>query len=206
MAIKVGVVSDVHGNVEALTYALEQLAACELVLCLGDLVSDYSVPPAILRVARDKGLVGIAGNHEKSILIHPGSTLRNRLAADDLAYLRGLPAQRDLAIDGRRVLVAHGAPWDNPNSYQCQYVTVHDKPLLARIGEGDHDVVLLGHTHRPMSVPVNGTLVLNPGTCGESRDAAIGLTYAELDFGRGLARTFEIRAGGPPVQILGAEF
>src|SRR5262245_7395980 len=129
MSMKVGVVSDVHGNVEALTYALEQLTACELVLCLGDLVSDYSVPPAILQVARDAGMVGIAGNPQMSILIHPGSTLRNRLAADDLTYLRELPAQRELTIEGRRVLVAHGAPWDNPNSYQCQYVTVHDKPL-----------------------------------------------------------------------------
>ena len=74
--MKVGVVSDVHNNVAALNYALEQLATCEVKLNLGDLVFEYKVEPEIIRVAQRAGLIGIVGNHEKTILKHPASSLR----------------------------------------------------------------------------------------------------------------------------------
>jgi putative phosphoesterase len=194
---RVGVVSDVHNNVVALRAALDGLQGCDLVLSLGDLVSDYRVAPEIIELAQQAGIVGIAGNHEKSIFLHPGSTLKARVAAADLAYLEALPAQRELEIDGRRVLVAHGAPWDDPADYHCQYVTARDRALLKRIGGYPADVVLLGHTHHAMSMRAEGSdlVVVNPGSCGESRAADRRLTFAELDFGAGLVRTYRLRTG-----------
>lgn len=103
--MKVGVVSDLHNNVAALEYALQHLVGCELVLNLGDLVSDYSVSSEIIRITRSRGLLSIAGNHEKSILMNPGSTLRDRLTPDDRAFLKGLPPRRELTLDG------DGASW-----------------------------------------------------------------------------------------------
>ena len=49
-------------------------------------------------------------------------------------------------------MVAHGAPWDDPGDYRCQYVYPHDKAALLRLSSIDADVVLLGHTHTAMSV------------------------------------------------------
>src|SRR5579859_3669997 len=135
--MKVGVVSDLHNNVAALEYALHHLAGCELIVNLGDLVSDYSVSSEIIRLTQDRGLLSIAGNHEKAILLHPGSTLRDRLSPHDRAFLHGLPARRELTLDGRRVVVAHGAPWDDPGDYRCQYVYPHDKAALARLSHVD---------------------------------------------------------------------
>ena len=88
--MKVGVVSDVHNNVAALNYALEQLATCELKLNLGDLVFEYKVEPEIIHIARRAGLIGIVGNHEKTILKHPASSLRARLAPDAVEFLESL--------------------------------------------------------------------------------------------------------------------
>src|SRR5579871_3084317 len=176
--MRVGVVSDVHNNVEALTYALDHLRDCDVVLSLGDLVSDYRVDPRILELARARGLVSIVGNHEKSILLHPGSQIRSTLSDDTLTFLRELPAARELELDGRHVHVAHGSPWDDPDDYRCVYVIERDKHALTRVAETTAaDVVLLGHTHRAMTVRVQRTLVVNPGTCGEARDAAQRLSY-----------------------------
>jgi putative phosphoesterase len=204
--MKVGVVSDVHNNVDALSYALEQLAQCDLVLSLGDLISDYRVAPRVIQLAQDAGVLGIAGNHEKALLTHPGSTLRQRLAAEDLAYLQALPPGRDLTIDGRRLKLAHGAPWDDPDDYHCQYITARDAKALSRLRAIETDIVLLGHTHKPMSMRLDHLLVLNPGSCGESRDPAVGLTFAKLDFQLGAASTYRVRQGETPELMSTADF
>jgi putative phosphoesterase len=205
--MRVGVVSDVHNNVEALTYALDHLRDCDVVLSLGDLVSDYRVDPRILELARERGLVSIVGNHEKSILLHPGSQIRSTLSDDTLEFLRDLPASREIALDGRHVHVAHGSPWDDPADYRCVYVIERDKHALTRVAEATAaDVVLLGHTHRAMTVRVQQTLVVNPGTCGEARDAAQRLSFARLDGAAGVASIFLVQPGLRPEPVLNAEF
>jgi putative phosphoesterase len=204
--MKVGVVSDVHNNVEALQYALDALGQCQMVLNLGDLVSDYRVTPEIIELARAANLVGIRGNHEKSLLQHPGSQLRFRLAPSDLAYLEALPASRDLEIDGRRVKVAHGAPWDDPNDTHCTYVPPGDTAALARLSATNAVLILLGHTHLAMAIHVGDKLALNPGSCGEPRDAARRLTFAELDFSAGVASIYQIHHAAPAELMCQAQF
>ena len=135
--MRLGVVSDVHNNVEALTYALEALHGCELVLNLGDLVSQYRVTPDILRLSREAGLLGILGNHEKCILSPASAGMRSRLAPEDLAFLEELPDQRSLDIDGRQVKVVHGSPWDDPNDIGCTYVFEQDARSIARLATTD---------------------------------------------------------------------
>jgi putative phosphoesterase len=205
--MRVGVVSDVHNNLEALTYALDHLRDCDVVLSLGDLISDYRVDPRILHLARERGLVNIAGNHEKSILLHPGSQIRSTLSEDTLAFLGGLPASREIELDGRHVHVAHGSPWDDPADYRCVYVIERDKRALTRVAESTRaEVVLLGHTHRAMTVRVEHTLVVNPGTCGEARDVAQRLSFAKLDGAAGVASVFLVHPGQSPEPLLNAEF
>jgi putative phosphoesterase len=205
--MKVGVVSDVHNNVEALTYALDYLRDCDLLLNLGDLVSDYHVDPRILELAREREVLSIVGNHEKSILLHPGSQIRARLSAETLDFLRDLPASREIDLDGRRVHVAHGSPWDDPTDYRCVYVIERDHRSLSRVADTTRaDVVLLGHTHRAMAVRAQDTLVVNPGSCGEARDAAQQLTFARLDGDSGTASVFIVKHGLEPERLLEAEF
>jgi putative phosphoesterase len=200
--MRVGVVSDVHNNVEALSYALDHLSACELILNLGDLVSQYRVTPEIIRLSRETGMLGILGNHEKCVLSPAASAMRSRLAQKDLNFLEALPAQRTLQIDGRRVLVVHGSPWDDPADISCTYVFEHDPRSIDRLGEAEADILLLGHTHVAMATRVGGMLALNPGSCGEARDRARRLSFAELDFDAGSAAVYEVRPGQPPEAFL----
>lgn len=193
--MRVGIVSDVHNNVEALAYALECLRGCELVLSLGDLVSQYRATHEIMRLARSAQVEGILGNHEKTILAPIGRRLYDSLAPEDRQYLRALPHGRELTIDGRTIAVWHGSSWDEADDIHCEYVFESDAANMRRLAATPADVVLIGHTHVAMLVRDNGTLMLNPGSCGEGRDSARRLTFAELDFGAGCASVYEIRKG-----------
>jgi putative phosphoesterase len=203
--MKVGLVSDVHNNVETLRYALDQLRGADLIISLGDLVSQYRVSPEIISLARAAGLQGIAGNHEKAILAPCGYPVRGTLAPDDLAYLESLPTQLRLELDGRAVLAAHGSPWDDPTSMSCVYIYESDREALARLRTEPADVVLLGHTHLAMAVRLAAKLAFNPGSCGEPRDRLGRLSYGVLDFEVGVATVYEIRKGSPPAVMLQAE-
>jgi putative phosphoesterase len=205
--MRVGIVSDVHNNVDALHYALEQMRNCDVVLGLGDLISDYRVDVQVLQMARDAGVINIVGNHEKSILRHPGSQVRQRLSGETLDYLGCLPASREINVDGRKVHVAHGSPWDDPIDTRCVYVVERDRAALARVATTTQaDVVLLGHTHQAMAVRQERTLVLNPGSCGEARDSSGRLSFAILDGVSGVATVFVIRPGLEPERLLEAAF
>lgn len=196
--MRIGVVSDIHNNIEALEYALAHLADADMVLNLGDLVSEYRVDPGIIAMARRNDLLGIVGNHEKTVLFHPGSSLRDRLDPDSLDYLKNMPASRVLDLAGRRVHVAHGAPWDDPDDTRCDYLYEQDRRNMDRLASLSADVLLLGHTHMPMLTRIGGLLVLNPGSCGEARGKLNRLSFAELDLAANTATIWGIRFGHPP--------
>jgi predicted phosphodiesterase len=123
---------------------------------------------------------------------------------ESIAFLETLPAQRDLVIEGRSVKVAHGAPWDDPDSSRCEYVFEKDAHLLARFSEGGHRLVLIGHTHYPMLHWVGETLVVNPGSCGEPMGEGRHPTFATLDFEAATA-TLHRYMGEGRVETIGQE-
>jgi putative phosphoesterase len=203
--MKLGVVSDVHNHVEALEYALGQLRDSDLIVQLGDLVSDYRADPRIIDLARRRGLVGILGNHEKGILLDRASRVRASLAAAELSFLEQLPPGRELEWDGRRIGLAHGAPWDEPAEVRCAYVFAHDAAALSRVAASGCQVVVLGHTHQPMMQRLGGTLIMNPGSCGEARGPGSQLTFGWLDTRLGQAAVYAIRHGQPPELVIATD-
>jgi uncharacterized protein len=73
----------------------------------------------------------------------------------------GLPAQVSLTLDGVRVLVTHGHELGSPTP-------------MALATRYDADVIVYGHTHRPLVDRVAGmngvtALVVNPGAAGPRR-------------------------------------
>lgn len=205
-SMNLGIVSDVHNNVAALAYALTHLADCDLVLNLGDLVFEYRVEPEIIEVARRAGLVGIAGNHEKAILLHPSSSVRRTLDADTLGYLKALPASRSMEVAGFDLLLAHGAPWDDPDDWRCAHVHERNHGAMERMRAIPADIILLGHTHVPMLAAVGDKLVVNPGSLGDARGAQERLTFGRIDFEARVATVYGVREGQAPERLLERAF
>ncbi|MFB6265995.1 MAG: metallophosphoesterase [Candidatus Nanohaloarchaea archaeon] len=193
------VLSDIHANLPALEAVLED-AEGEEFLFLGDLVGYYTWPNEVVETAREKGFVGVRGNHDEALVT--GSTFgfrgeavqavrwtRKRIEDENLDYLENLPYTRKEGHGGRTVFMAHGSPENPVEEY------VHPSQATERFLERqgvETDILLLGHTHIPFVREVSDTLVLNPGSVGQPRDGDPRASYATLDLDEYEARIHRV--------------
>jgi predicted phosphodiesterase len=69
---------------------------------------------------------------------------------------------------------------DDGDELQC-YVYPADQADTNGVAEGPADVFVPGHTHQAFPAWLRGTLIVNPGLCGASRDPFGLITCAALD-------------------------
>lgn len=137
--MKAGVLSDTHDSRESADEALRLFVreGVEAVLHLGDVCSPKTLAGFF---ATGIPLIGVFGNND--------ADRAGFQAATGNAFHAGphMPV-----VGGRRILMAH--------KFQ---------ELQAEIGDGGRfDLILFGHTHRPVTMRVGRALVLNPGeACG----------------------------------------
>ncbi|MBI4514096.1 MAG: metallophosphoesterase family protein [Gemmatimonadetes bacterium] len=96
-----------------------------------------------------------------------------------------LPEVAHLELEGAQIVVVHGHQWGSPK--------VED--LLS--AHHDADVIIYGHTHKPLVERRGRTLVVNPGSAGPRRFGQ-QVTVAILEVGKGRAPSARI------VPLLGA--
>lgn len=137
--MRIGVLSDTHGNTEFLLPAIEQLVQqqVEQVLHCGDIGS-----PAVVQLMARWPVHYVLGNCD-----HARDEPRLRQAIEEAG---GEFHDRfgDLTLGGRRIALLHG----------------DDGPLLAdAIHGGQFDLVCSGHTHEAACERVGDTVALNPG-------------------------------------------
>lgn len=186
---------DIHGNSEALRVVLDRAAAenVEALLITGDLVGYYFDPRGVLDLLAPWRTYTVRGNHEDmlaSVRSDPGllpridrqygSGLRvalETLTGDEIKALSMLPHPLDIDIDGKKILLCHGAPWDN-NYYVYPDA---DADLVARCAWPDYHLVVLGQTHYPMIRQTGDAVVINPGSVGQPRNRMPGAQWALID-------------------------
>lgn len=209
--MRYGVLSDVHGNLHALSAVLDVLVAERLdaYLCLGDTVGYGPFPNECLAAVAGLGATAVAGNHELIALGVLGDARCTALARESLRWTsevldeqaRHRIAALPLTATSPGVLLAHGSPEDPQ-----EYVTTAGRAneLLDRLPEVGPEVLLLGHTHQPWAhARDGGTLLrgaagtvalrpgerhlLNPGSVGQSRDRRALARFLVLDLEARLA-------------------
>lgn len=84
-----GFVSDVHGHLESLSWALDSLAEADQIYCLGDVCGGREVR-ACLNLLRERGVLCIPGNHD--LWEFEWTELR----PEERHYLAGLPLTRQV--------------------------------------------------------------------------------------------------------------
>ena len=195
--MRYGVIADIHANAHALDAALEFLASqhVDRYLCAGDLVGYGPAPNECVRRVLALPGVSVAGNHdlialgrlddERCIPLARASLrwTRGVLENDVRALLGGLP----LGADADGIALRHGSLAD-PQVYvitneQARAVLEDLERTLPAT-----QVLVVGHTHRPMAfsrrrgrllgsgtgdieLPEDEPILLNPGAVGQSRSA-----------------------------------
>jgi putative phosphoesterase len=191
--MKVGIVSDIHANSDALSEVAAELKALgiETLLVAGDTVGYYYNINLVREILSQFEIYEVRGNHEDQILSEDeskwreyeekyGSGLRrNRLDLEQagLNYIRTLQHPISMKILNRKITIAHGSP-RNVSEYLYQN---SDEATWGEVLEIDTDILVLGHTHHQMIKKFNGKLIINPGSVGQNRSAKSIADWAILD-------------------------
>lgn len=199
MASSVALIGDVHANLPALEAVLahaEQRGA-EAIWNIGDFVGYGAFPDDVVkRLIREKA-VSIIGNYDLKVLKVkkkkekwqtrklPQKLFAFEWAYDHLSrksrrYLRSLPQEVRLEVDGRCVLLTHGSPASNEEAL------TPDTPQrrLGELAQMAHaDVVICGHSHQPFTREVAGVWFINTGSVGRPDDGDPRACYALLEMG-----------------------
>jgi len=193
--VRILVVSDIHGNIEALRTVAAAEPSVDHVLCLGDIVDYGPAPDETVSWVREHALATVRGNHDNAVA--SGEDCRSapafhRLAVEtrlrtgpllsrsSLAYLRGLPRTLSVHVDGKRLELLHAAPAD-PLFQYLPATRVEEWRAAAAAMDGD--LILVGHTHLPVVLDLDGKQLVNPGSVGLPRDGDPRASYAVIEDG-----------------------
>lgn len=209
--MRVAVISDIHGNAQALDAVLAAVdrERPDAVWCLGDLVGYGPRPNRCTRLVAAHADICLAGNHDLGVLgtIEIGefspdaaaSARWTRSVLEDEAreYLASLAPQRRTA----RAELYHASPRDPVWEY-----VVSAGAAEAALVATELPVVLIGHSHVALAIRQKdgeiagglapdgkevdlgaGRWLLNPGSVGQPRDGDPRAAWLLLDFraGRG---------------------
>lgn len=178
--MRIGIVSDIHGNIKALDMALDRMGKVEEIWCPGDAINQYEFSNNVIARLQEIEARYILGNHEEVFLSGAGVRARSDKGIDAtlLHWMSSRPHFVDTRVDDLRILMFHSTPWEPYGEYLYPHT-----PDLNRVGDLDVDVAIYGHTHTQLSKQINGTLIVNPGSVGLTNDATSErlLSYAVLD-------------------------
>ncbi len=200
------ILSDIHGNWEALQAVLAQARSeYDSILCCGDLVGYGADPDAVTEWVRDNVASIVRGNHDKAAAgledlewfnpVAKRSALWTQAAMkpENIAYLRDLTKGPE-RVNGFQIL--HGSPLDEDEYVVTEYDVAQIAPYL------DSEVSFFGHTHlqgvflchrngiftfggvdqnskdHAVELENDASYLINPGSVGQPRDGDPRAAYA----------------------------
>ena len=191
--MRVGLISDIHGNVLALKEVLSRLDM-ERIICLGDLVGIGPDPAgAVDMVMKDKRIRSVRGNHDHNAAFKTSfgpipdvrrsehhEWVRSQLGGDHLEYLKALP----ISIVENGIHFTHSHP--NRIGPKVPYFDRPEPGILddyyAGI-EGGNRLLTFGHTHVPMDVisEASQRRYFNPGAVGAQNEGMASYALIDID-------------------------
>jgi putative phosphoesterase len=187
--VPVAAISDIHGNLAALSAVADELERMEVdVVVCGDVVTGPFSAEVFDRASRLRNVRFVRGNVETAVLEgtdeygRDWDAERARLGDERLAAIGEWPRSLELEIEGLgRVLVCHSTPLSEDPIYTR---LTPDEELVELLGRVDADVLVCGHTHMQYERELSsGLRIVNPGSVGMPYEGARGAYWAVLGAG-----------------------
>lgn len=146
------ILSDIHGNLEALDAVLAAAGRCDAVWNLGDVVGYGASPNEVVTRIRRTATLNVRGNHDKVCAGIASANhfttnartaalwTREHLTTDSTEWLRDLP-EGPLFVEGERVSLAHGSPL-----HEDIYIQ-NIRDAWAPLQQMEAGITFFGHTH-----------------------------------------------------------
>ncbi len=200
--MKIGIISDIHSNLEALESVIEELKLLDKVICLGDIVGYGPDPEECINIIKDIADVVIAGNHDWGVC---GKTdiknfnnfakeaiiwTANKLDKIYMNYLSSLPL-----IHREDGYIYSHSNFSNPEGWD--YI-IFREDALREFFYFEEKIGFIGHSHIPITfikykgeiidsnsktidVKIDARFIINPGSIGQPRDGYKESSYLILD-------------------------
>lgn len=186
--MKIAVLGDIHGNIEALKVAHQAAAAngAERIYHLGDLGGYAPFVNEVVDFLMEHGIEGVQGNYDDAVANdreHCGcryeDPVQEKMATLSFEwtkahatrkakeYMKSLPFELSFEAEGRKVELFHATPtkinlyWHNERP---------EKFFREMAGHSDADILIYGHTHVPYRRDIGGRVFINAGSVGKPKD------------------------------------
>lgn len=204
--MKIAVISDIHGNMQALEAVLEDIKKenCDKIFCLGDLAMAGPEPVKAIELIKnlyeesyEKGnfeliqgntdeMIGdynTFGEEVKSKFPIMAAALENdvKIIPENLKeFLKNLPKQKELEIEGVKILLVHGSPRKNDENISPDLPIEKIEEMIAGTNA---ELIFCGHTHIPCGYQTTTKqTVVNDGSVGRPFTPNPQACYAIADF------------------------
>lgn len=216
--MRIGIFSDTHANIEALTAVLDayEVERIDKFVCLGDTVGYGASPNECCDRIRNLVAFTILGNHDAAVAGRMDYSYyydaarqaldlhASQLSADNMEWLRSLPYE----VRQDDLLFCHGSP---VNVEEFEYIFSTDQAAACQpIWESLGTVTFIGHSHLckafaltrdevfevvspTFEVRPDHKYVVSVGSVGQPRDYDPRASYTVYD---AAAQTFEFRRVG----------
>jgi predicted phosphodiesterase len=204
--MRIGIISDIHGNLEAFEAVLQdmKLQKTDAIWCLGDNVGYGANPNECINLIKSNNVVCVKGNIEHATSVVFDSTDFNPHTDNGLAWTRWIITEENrvyianlpLKIELGNFTLVHGSP-----KHPFDYITSLWEAEQA-IPYLKTPFCLMGHSHIPMVVTFkdekqkkirhvknrgrialsNGISFINPGSVGQPRDGNPDSSYMIYDY------------------------
>lgn len=197
--MKIAVLADIHGNIQALQKVWEHVDRWgpDTVFVVGDTINRGPRSKACLQFVLQKRCVEgwrvIRGNHEDYVLQfdEPDAPAHGprfemmrcthwnyqQLTPDEIASIRTFPYQIEQSVLGGQVIRAvHGSMLGTRKGI---YPDTSQESLAAKIAPAPQ-ILMVGHTHKPLLRSLDGALIVNAGSVGLPFDGDTRPSYAQI--------------------------
>ncbi|MFQ5964987.1 MAG: metallophosphoesterase family protein [Candidatus Scalinduaceae bacterium] len=200
--MKIIIISDIHGNLEALNRTLEYIDKLEgnkRVVCLGDIVGYGPDPVECLEIVQSLTDKICLGNHDYAISNMDLDYQMTRYALEAIRWTRGVLGKETKKIiekfhiqtEENSILYVHASP-DNPMrwKYICNAMDAY-----LSMADMKCSLCFVGHSHIPgvyadyklyseekkTILTKKGKTIVNVGSVGQPRDGSPLLSFAIFD-------------------------
>ncbi len=187
--MKIAIISDIHGNLEALNATLKDIEKrnVDKIICLGDIIAKGVHPKECIKLIKEKCEVILQGNcdehfskNHKNIENMPEQEQKrikwnqSLITIEDRKFLLNLPFCHEFNMSGSLVRLFHATPRVN-NKAILNFDSIDTKyqmflPSEKTVSQNIADVVIYGHIHHPYMDKIYNKTLINIGSVGNSFD------------------------------------